>query len=367
MLLRNRGVVSKRALIDELGVSLATFKRDLAMLRDRLNAPILFDAERGGYRLAESGFGPQYELPGLWFNDREVLALLTMHRMLEDLDTGGLLGPHVAPLVDRLNKLLEKPHGSADEIRQRVRIMPAQNRPAPPKWFEVIGNALVKRLRLEIDYFTRTRDERSRRVVSPQRLVHYRNAWYVDAWCHQANAMRVFALDAIEHARALDRKALEISQAEVDRAIGTAYGIFRGRERRWALLLFTKDAARWVRSEIWHPKQQGRDLDDGRYELKLPYSESPELEMDILRHGEQVEVVAPAALRAKVAQRLRAAAARYPTPVSPPGKDRSHREREPAPAGRRRRANGAANPDRNGRAEGASAVPAAPTALQATE
>ncbi len=310
-LLRNRGVVTKQSLLDELEVSLATLKRDLAMLRDRFNAPIVFDAERGGYCLAASGVGPQYELPGLWFNDREVLALLTMHRMLEDLDSGGLLGPHVQPLIDRLNRLLEKPHGSADEIRQRVRIIPAHNRPAAPAWFEVIGNALVKRLRLEIDYFTRTRGERSRREISPQRLVHYRNAWYVDAWCHQVNAMRVFALDAIEFARAIDRKALEITQAEVDRAIGTAYGIFRGRERRWAVLRFSKDAARWVRAEVWHSRQQAKDLDDGSYELRLPYSESPELEMDILRHGEEVEVIGPAALRSRIADRLRKASSRY--------------------------------------------------------
>jgi len=58
-------------------------------------------------------------------------------------------------------------------------------------------------------------------------------------------------------------------------------------------------------------RQQGRDQPDGRYELKIPYSEAPELVMDILRHGENVEVVEPAELRRHIAERLAKAAARY--------------------------------------------------------
>jgi predicted DNA-binding transcriptional regulator YafY len=78
------------------------------------------------------------------------------------------------------------------------------------------------------------------------------------------------------------------------------------------VLRFTADAARWVSAELWHPKQEARTLEDGSYELKIPYSDTPELEMDILRHGEQVEVVSPEPLRRRIAERLAAARARYP-------------------------------------------------------
>lgn len=65
-----------------------------------------------------------------------------------------------------------------------------------------------------------------------------------------------------------------------------------------------------MRSEIWHEQQQGREL-DGRYELKVPYADSRELEMDILRHGENVEVLEPASLRERIALRLTEARRRY--------------------------------------------------------
>ncbi len=310
-LIRRRGLVPFKDLQDELEISRATLKRDLAFMRDRLNAPIVFDRERGGYCFAGDSVGPQYELPGMWFNDREVLALLTMHKMLEGLDSGGLLGPHVQPLIDRLNRLLGEADGSAEEIRRRVVVTSAQNRPVPPNRFEVIGAALVKRHRLDLEYWTRSRDERSRREVSPQRLVHYRNAWYLDAWCHRSDALRVFALDAVQDAKMIDRKAIDVPLAEVEREVGAGYGIYRGGNPRWAVLRFSAEAARWVRAELWHPRQQGTELEDGRYELRLPYVATPELEMDILRHGEQVEVVSPPALRERLATRLAEAAARY--------------------------------------------------------
>jgi hypothetical protein len=80
---------------------------------------------------------------------------------------------------------------------------------------------------------------------------------------------------------------------------------------KWATLRFDADAAQWVASEEWHPQQRSRWLDDGRYELQVPYSEATELAMDILRHGDSVVVVGDKTLTALIAQRLQHAAARY--------------------------------------------------------
>ena len=81
-----------------------------------------------------------------------------------------------------------------------------------------------------------------------------------------------------------------------------------------ARLQFTPEAAQWVQHEQWHPKQEATLHDDGSLTLRLPYADATELTMDILRHGEQVQVLAPAALARRVATQLRAAAARYTTP-----------------------------------------------------
>jgi predicted DNA-binding transcriptional regulator YafY len=314
-LIQARRVVPFTDLMDELEVSRATLKRDLQVLRDRFNAPIVHDRDAGGYRLGQGNSGPAFELPGLWFSPEEILALMSMYQMLEGTDESGMLGRHIKPLMTRLTALLDSADQSANEILKRVKLIAVQRRRVEPKHFEVIGAALVKRLRVVIDYYGRTRDRRSEREVSPLRLVNYKGNWYLDAWCHPSDGIRMFSLDSIEGARLTDQKAKEVSLKTVDEELGGGYGIYRGKDLQWATLVFTADAAKWVRAEIWNEQQKGRELDDGRYELRVPYSDPAELELEILRHGENVEVIAPAGLRTRIGKRLAEAARIYAGPA----------------------------------------------------
>jgi len=301
-LLHERGVVPRDVFLDELQVSLATFKRDVAYMRDRLNAPVVWDADAGGYRFDKrQGAGPRYELPGLWFNEGEAFALVTMEHLLASLDHGGLIGPHIAPLRARLVAILGTGEASAADVRKRIRLLAFAPRKLPLQHFEEIGRATLKRLRLHIVYYARSTDLTSERDVSPQRLVHYRGNWYVDGWCHLRNDLRTFAIEGIRSLKLLDETAREVSMKTLDEYLATGYGIMRGGDNvTWAKLRFSAERARWVASESWHPDQRGKFDPAGRYTLELPYRDDRELLLEILKHGAGVEVLAPAELRAKV-------------------------------------------------------------------
>ena len=293
-------------LLAELEVSHATLKRDIAHLRDRMNAPVVFDRERGGYCLdaAQALAGIQYELPGLWLSAEEIHALLTMQHLLSKLDAGGLLGPHINPLLARLGKLLDGGAPSPAELSRRIRVQTVGARQIKLPHFQAVGSALLRRLRLQISYHGRGRNLVQGREVSPQRLIHYRDNWYLDAWCHLRQALRSFAVDAMQAARVLDRPAIEVAEAELDAMLGAGYGIFAGRDVQWAQLRFSAERARWVAAETWHPAQRGRFEDSGCYLLDLPYADPRELVMDILRHVPEVEVLGPAGLRQAVREKL---------------------------------------------------------------
>lgn len=170
-LLGERRIVPFALLAEKLGVSRATIKRDLEYLRNRLNAPIVWDREQGGYRFAEPERGAgKYELPGLWFNASEIHALLTMQQLLVNLDAGGLLGPHIQPLLARLSGLLGTAADPREEIDRRIRIIGAAGRRIVLDHFSVVGSALLRRKRLRLEYYVRSRDEVTQREVSPQRL-----------------------------------------------------------------------------------------------------------------------------------------------------------------------------------------------------
>ncbi|UCV03099.1 helix-turn-helix transcriptional regulator [Dechloromonas denitrificans] len=308
-MLLSRRRVSFADLQNRLEVSRATVHRDIKDLRERMNVPILCDRDTGSYRIDASV--ERYELPGVWFSAGEIHALLSMQQLLAAFDAGGLLAEHVGPLRQRLLGMLESATDSADEIARRIRILSVAARHYAPQHFQHIAAALMERRRLSIEYVARSKGDTSQREISPQRLTHYRDNWYLDAWCHLRDELRSFAVDAIKTVKTIDAVAQEIPEAELDAALGTGYGIFAGAEVQWATLLFTPERARWVAAEHWHPEQKGSFLDDGSYQLRLPYSNDPELIMDILKYGPDCQVVGPAGLREKVGQLLLAAARRY--------------------------------------------------------
>ena len=315
LLLRSRGTVPFDALLEELGVSPATLKRDLQYLRDRLNAPIVYDRFDNGYRFdsAAAGGGHRHELPGLWFSEQEIHALLTMHQLMAGLDDDGVLSRHLQPMMDKLQGMLGADESEARELMRRVKVIVTARRRTPSRFFELLGSALVQRRRVWLRYFKRSDRSTSEREVSPQRLVNHRNTWYLDAWCHSSDGLRRFALDAVQDARALDTRARNVAVKDLESELDAGYGIYGGGDAqlKWATLVFEADAAQWVAGEEWHPKQTSRWHDDGRYELTVPYSDPTELVMDILRHGDRVKVTGDKALAAVIKARLARAVAQY--------------------------------------------------------
>lgn len=321
-LLRARRVVSSRQLREECGVTRATLNRDLALLRDRLNAPIVYDRNLGGYRLGDTKSGEsRHELPGLWFSSRELHALLTFHHFLEHLEPG-LLSPHIAPLKERIQSLLEGKDQTLGEIWRRIRILAQATRSAEPACFRQVAHALLTRRRLRFQYHGRGRGDISERRTSPQRLVHYRDNWYLDAWDHAKRALRTFAVERIREPQLLDQRTKDVPEENLNRHFTTSYGIFAGKPKHKALLRFSPERARWVAEERWHPEQKGR-YDGNHYLLEIPYADDRELVLDILKHGSDVEVLSPKSLRKRVLEQHLRAVAQYQE-TSP----RSHRVRQ---------------------------------------
>jgi predicted DNA-binding transcriptional regulator YafY len=306
--LLEKGALTRREVEEDLEISHATFKRDIEYLRDRLNVPIVWSRERGAYMLDPAA--EQTELPGIWFSPGEVYALLEIDHLLDTLGQG-LLARQLAPLRARLRSLLESGDHGHREIRRRIRVLALGTRRVNREVFEALSLALLGRRQVFIRHMRRGDGGITERMVSPQRLVHYRYNWYLDAWCHVRKDLRTFAVDAIRAARVDEARAREVADAELDRVLGAGYGIFSGAATETAVLRFSPDSARWVADEVWHSRQVGRIEADGSYVLELPYSREPELVMDLLRHGSGVEVLGPPALRERVASELAAAARLY--------------------------------------------------------
>ena len=300
--------VPRQQLETEFDISRASLTRLIGFCRDRIHMPIEFSRERGGY-VYEEAQRDTFELPGLWFNAAELRALMVSHRLLSEIEPG-VLRELVDPLQQRLESLLEHRHAGSKEVWQRVRILPMANRVARLEDFQQVADALITRKQLRAVYSGRGSGEVSERWLSPQRLIYYRDNWYLDAWCHLRRDLRTFALDRLRVLEA-GEKARDIPDSKLDAHVSKTYGIFAGKARGKAVIHFSADAARWVADEEWHPEQQSRHLEDGRWELVLPYGDPTELIRDILKFGPEAEVVAPEALREAVKERLSRALRQY--------------------------------------------------------
>jgi len=300
-------------LCSRLECSESTTKRLIRDLRNVYNHPIDFDHELGGYVYNRA---PQpvasFEMPGLWFMETELRALLTMRHLLGSIDSGRL-AEEIAPFGAKIEQLLATMGAEPGDVARRIRIIGIADRPVDGNVFRCIADAVLQRRTLAFRYTPRSRPiyEIEDRTVSPQRLVHYRDNWYLDAWCHARNSLRTFALEQMDEVRSLADAAVDVDDGQLDAILKSSYGIFAGKPTATALLRFSPERAQWVSKEVWHRNQKGRFLLDGSWEVSVPYSMPHELIMDILKHGAHVEVVEPESLRREVAEALEQAARRY--------------------------------------------------------
>jgi predicted DNA-binding transcriptional regulator YafY len=311
-LIRQRQGASMRLIREELGVSEASVKRDIDFLRDRLECPLRYDMPTRQWVLDDDG---KFELPGIWFEASEVFALLMMLQLVDGVQPG-LLEAHVGPLKSRLQRMLNEGTNSARHLDSTVKIIHFAPRKVEPKHFQTVANALLQSKQVRLQYWNRDKGERTERIISPLQLVHYRENWLLDSWCHEREGLRSFALETIEKVEVLDAASKPVTKEILREHFQSGYGIFAGKALNWAVLKFTPSRAQFVSLEVWHPDQRSKWLPDQSYVLEVPYSNDQELLMDLMRHGADVEVLDPPELRDKIYSRLLAAANQYlATPI----------------------------------------------------
>jgi proteasome accessory factor C len=289
---------SLEALCSALGVSTATCKRLIRFLREK-GTPIRFVRESNGYVLDKDAspmpvVGPSY-------GARELSALLTAHELLAQIPPG-VFRRETAALRHQLQALLyDKPTGSR-EIRRRVSLMLPQQRTLDETIFRCVLAALNAQRRVRLTYRSRSKEQDSQRTVSPLRLTFYRSNWYLAAWCHRSDDLRIFSIDRIATATSTPVPCQVPEGADVEGRLSTAYGIFEGAANATAKLHFDALPARWIADEQWHPDQRLEPQPDGSLVLYVPYRHATELVMDVLRYGGDVEVLEPPELRKAVAE-----------------------------------------------------------------
>lgn len=162
-------------------------------------------------------------------------------------------------------------------------------------------DALRRRRRLHLRYLVPARDETTERDVDPMRLVSLDGRWYLEAWCHRVEDVRLFRLDRVQEATVLDVDGTPPPQA-VGRDLDDA--LFRPAPGDVLVTLELEPAARWVVD--YYPAERVEELPGGRLRVGLRAADTGLVRRLALRLGGQARVVEPPELAAEVAAAARA-------------------------------------------------------------
>ncbi len=304
----NRHGTSKERLKQAAQCSDPTLFRILRFMRRELDAPLPLKSPNGLYRYAE---GIAYELPGIWLKGEELVCLTELTYRLEELQAEFLTGSALRPFVEKLESILEKRKVPMVHMNQKVRFLPMRMRKINGELFRTVMDGLFVGNQLKIRYQDREAGNITERMVSPQKMVRYRDNWYLDSYCHLRLGLRSFALSGMLEVVISKEKSLAIPQQEMQDYFASAYGFFGGKADKVAKIKLTGSASRRANQESWHPQEERQSLPGGLLILSIPYRDSRELIGDILQFGEDAEVLEPEELRLEMVNKLKKVAKKY--------------------------------------------------------
>lgn len=296
----------KRVVIRSLALgSESTFYRVLNTARELYNVKIGCYGTR--YRITDGVEDDDQTLTFL--NDEELICLVTLQHIVTNMASPAL-GNELKPLCTRLRKIMKQTVKDPDGWADHFKVLDIHYRKMHKGVFVKIAEAITRKRAIRFIY-KGIQSASSERTVSPLQLIRYKDNWYLDAWCHTSEGLRIFSIDAVSRIRYHNRKYYSPGKEHIRRVYATSFGIFSGEPDSIAVIQFTGIAARYAEREKWHPRQKLKRLKNGAVQLEIPYNMPHELIKEILSWGEEAKVLEPESLRNEVAERLQAAVGRY--------------------------------------------------------
>jgi predicted DNA-binding transcriptional regulator YafY len=282
-------------LAEQFEITRKTAQRDITRLRDRLRAPMAYDAGRKGYYYTDDHF----ELPYLPASQQEILCLLLARKVLSQ-SVQGYISREIGGFLDRLCTGGRLPELTPQNAESAFSATWIGYTPALEPVFRQTAFALLKRRLIRFTYKSPATDTPTHRTAEPHHLQHYMASWVLTAWCRQRQAWRKFYLARMTDLQVLDQNFEPRPESRWRPLLDGTFGLFQGGPAVPVTLRFRPFRARWIKRQQWHPGQCIIEQPDGCLDLTVPVTDFREIKMQILQFGADVEVISPQTLRQEV-------------------------------------------------------------------
>jgi proteasome accessory factor C len=169
-----------------------------------------------------------------------------------------------------------------------------------------VRDAVRRRRALAIEYYSASRDASSQRVVDPIRIVFVGDQSYLEAWCRDAEGVRLFRFDRIDDAQVLDEPSSPPPPAVQE---GPHTSLFDADPLLPSATLRVAPDASWMFD--YYPMRVLTELPDGSCEAAMTYASDEWMARLVLGFGSSVQVLAPRSLADRVRRSAAAALDAY--------------------------------------------------------
>lgn len=269
--------------------SVRTIQRDINSLAIA-EVPIFWSGS--GYEIM-----PDFFLPPMALNAEEALSLVLSARAYSDGE-GKFHESSISSAISKIAAALPRSTRELLEVdSERINV---ESRKATDvgEMISKLYQAILKAKQLRIKYYSYSRDSTSERIVDPYALTFRRRAWYLIAFCHTRNEIRMFRtnrIKALDYTRETFFYPSDFSLADY---MGNSWQSMRGKgEKTEVVVKFDAKIAPLIKEVAWHPTQRIEDLPDGSILYTATVPETKEISLWILSYGHEAEVIAPESLR----------------------------------------------------------------------
>lgn len=272
-------------------------QRDIEFLRERLDAPLVYNADKRGYEYEH----PDYELPPVWFKEDELLAFCLALRLASTLPDK-LLKDSLYHFLEKIlsYRSLDTKIGMAD-FQKKVSVKNIQYYRVNEDIFHRTVIFLIKGIPIRILYYSPFKSETTERTIQPLHLLNYMGNWHLIAYCTLRKDLRDFSLSRIQKIKSVSEAiTLPNSAHSVQEYIGRNFGLLSGGDSIEICLKFAPEISDWVSEQIWHTGQSISADEDNAVWLRFPVADFREIRREILKFGAQIEVVSPESLRQEI-------------------------------------------------------------------
>ena len=285
----------------EWEVSAKTVQRDIEFLKDRMQAPIEYDALRRGFFYTE----PAFMLPAVQLNEGELAALLIGSKALEQFQ-GTPMAEKLTAVFDKLSALLpDNITVRPEELFTRFSFISPPAMPISSKVWNTVVQALENRQLIEIQYRNWSGEKTAR--VAPVHLANLQGDWYLFVQYEGFDNFRQLALARIQNVKLLSKKGSIIGTFDPKKELANTFSRFAGENKAFQVTVqFHPEIAISVLERQWHPEQKVKNLKGGGVEISFEAKGDIEIKRWVMAYGRYAKVKSPKWLKEQITEEARA-------------------------------------------------------------